>query len=463
MSQHATPHLPEHEMQPLGERARRWSMLLLVVGVAGLVAGFVAAMVMPGEGTGLHRFAFSYLAGFAFALSIGLGSLLLVLTTHLFRAGWVVVVRRVIECHAAALSVLSVLLIPLLIYVFSGTGWPYPWAGSVEHGENGAEHARVEAGEHGEAAPVHEAEIRDSKFEIQDSDYGDPDAATASMMDHMIHIKRPFLNAGVFTLLWVASFACWSILGVWYLRTSAAQDRSGDPHLTNQRERFAPLSTILVAVTLSLASFIGLMSLDPTWFSTMFGVYYFAGCMVGALSTIILVLMFLQSAGVISSVNTEHYHDLGKLLFAFVVFWAYIAYSQYMLIWYGAIPTEQPWTIIRGLSTVHINGFSFFALFMLFGHFLLPFVFLLSRHVKRHRLALAIGAAWMLFMHGADVFWLVVPPYQHETFPLPVPEILCMIGAVAVLLSGAARYAAGVSVVAYGDPRLKDSLNFRNY
>ncbi|MCC6681931.1 MAG: hypothetical protein IT445_13610 [Phycisphaeraceae bacterium] len=462
MSQHATTTLPEHEMQPLGDRARRWSLRLAVVGAAGLIAGFIAAMIMPGEGTGLQRFAFSYLTGFAFALSIGLGSLLLVLTTHLFRAGWVIVVRRVIECHAAAVSVLSVLLIPLLIYVFSGSGWPYPWAAAVvpRHGEPGV---HVEPGHDEQSVHDVAAEIRNSKFEIRNSDYGDPAAATASMMDHMIHVKRPFLNAGVFTLLWTACFACWSILGVWYLRSSAAQDRSGDPHLTNQREKFAPLGTLLFAATLTLAAFIGLMSLDPTWYSTMFGVYYFSGSMIGALATIILVLMVLQNAGVISSVNIEHYHDLGKLLFAFVVFWAYIAYSQYMLIWYAAIPVEQPWTIVRGLSTVHHNGFSYFALFMLFGHFVLPFLFLLSRHVKRHRVMLAIGAAWMLFMHGADVFWLVLPPYQHETFPLPLPEILCMIGATAVLLAGAARYAAGVSVVAYGDPRLKDSLNFRNY
>lgn len=462
MSDHHAISLADYETQPIGDRARKWSLTLLGVGGVSLIAGFAAAMAMGGW----ERFGFSYLAGFAFALSIGLGCLLLVLTTHLFRAGWIVVLRRVIECHAAGVSFLAVLFIPILLYVFLGHGSPYPWTGTFDDAHHGG-HAEVPihlvADAHADSST--HAEDHGRAVNLTYGDYGDAVKAKVHDMPHFVHQKSAFLNKGMFTLMWVVFFVVWSLLGVGYLRASVKQDATGDITLTNRREWWAPVGTLLYALTLTFAAFTLLMSLDPTWYSTMYGVYYFAGCMTGALAMLILVLQFLKRAGVLTSVSVEHMHDLGKLLLAFVVFWAYIAYSQYMLVWYAAIPAEQPWMVVRGMSTAHPNTFSWFAVFMLVGHFLLPFCFLMSRHTKRHPVTLAIGAGWMLLMQACDIFWLVLPEWgpSQASFPIPVPEALCMIGATAVLLGGAAHFAAKAAPAPHGDPRLTDSLNFRNY
>ena len=178
-------------------------------------------------------------------------------------------------------------------------------------------------------------------------------------------------------------------------------------------QAFSPISLILYAITVTLASFDLLMSLDPHWYSTIYGVYYFSGCAVGIFATLIILSVLLQRWGLLrETITAEHYHDLGKFLFGFVFFWGYIAFSQYMLIWYANIPEETIWYGRRGTSTVDYMitltwPWGAISVALLFGHLLIPFAGLLSRHAKRRKPVLVFWAVWLLVFHWIDVSWQI--------------------------------------------------------
>jgi hypothetical protein len=178
-------------------------------------------------------------------------------------------------------------------------------------------------------------------------------------------------------------------------------------------QRFAPIGLILYALTQTFAAFDWMMSLEPHWFSTMYPVYFFAASCCGFFAFTILLVFFLQRNGRITSeVTVEHYQDAGKLLFAFgIVFWAYIAFSQYMLIWYANIPEETGWYLTR-----QMGGWLMVSVLLLLGHFAFPFLAIISRHPKRMKPVIAIAAGWMLFMHFIDLYWLVKPHVPAEEF-----------------------------------------------
>jgi hypothetical protein len=179
---------------------------------------------------------------------------------------------------------------------------------------------------------------------------------------------------------------------------------------------------------------------------------------VGIYALLTASVFALQGAGFLrNAVTVEHYHDLGKLLFGFVVFWAYIGFSQYMLIWYANIPEETRWLAHR-----QENGWGWVGLLLLFGHFLLPFAALISRGPKRRPGILAAAAVWMLAMHWADVYWLVMPAGSPAS---PVPHLVdltLLVGLGSLFLAGAAFALRGRSLVPERDPRLEESLAFEN-
>ncbi len=167
---------------------------------------------------------------------------------------------------------------------------------------------------------------------------------------------------------------------------------------------------VLSFITIALASFDWLMSLDPHWYSTMFGVYVYSGAALAFSAALVLILLSLRRADVLRySVNHEHYHDLGKWVFALTVFWAYIAFSQYMLIWYANLPEETIWFRSR-LS----GSWTAVAVLLVAGHFLVPFFVLLSRAAKRRLWLLGAACAWLLFMHYVDLYWLVMPVFTKQ-------------------------------------------------
>jgi hypothetical protein len=202
------------------------------------------------------------------------------------------------------------------------------------------------------------------------------------------------------------------------------------------------------------------MSLSPHWFSTIYGVYFFSGAVVAFFAAIILAAAALQLSGRLkNSISIEHYHDLGKLLFAFVIFWGYIAFSQYLLIWYANIPEETQWYLAR-----QSGPWVWVSLVLLFGNLLIPFFGLLSRHAKRRKWSLSFWAVWLLVMHWIDLYYLVMPSLggQSATLPFSAIDICLFLGIGGVYLAGLVHTAGQRPLLPVADPRLKESLAFEN-
>ncbi|HPW54831.1 MAG: hypothetical protein KA072_06085 [Thermoanaerobaculaceae bacterium] len=392
------------EERRLGVGAERLGRMAAGVGVAAIAASLVLAAVTAG---GVRRLAFAYLTSYAWALSLALGALFFVILQHLTRAGWSVVVRRLAEGVAATLPYWAALVLPVLVSM----GVLYRWS------------------------------------------HGDVVAA-----DVLLQAKSAYLNVPFFVVRLTVYFLVWLLLTRFFVGRSRAQDASGDPAVSLLLQRRAAPAMIAFALTITFASFDLLMSLDPHWFSTVFGVYYFAGSIVGVVALLTVMALVLQRSGLLRhAITVEHYHDLGKLLFAFTVFWAYIAFSQYMLCWYAALPEETGWFVRR-----QTHGWGVVGLVLVLGHFLLPFLALLSRTPKRTPRLLAVAAGWMLLMHWVDLYWLVVPEVSRED---AVPRLVDMTVFVAVAALGTAFVIWALrrhSLVPERDPRLAESLAFEN-
>jgi hypothetical protein len=382
--------------------------ILAVVGAGALAFGF-ALGALYGDG---HRYFFhAYLTSFSFLLSITLGSLVLVTALHATRAGWGVSVRRIAEILAANLPIAALMFLPIVVLLAWGHGGLYPW--------NSPEYVAAE--------PLLEAKAGYLSF-------------------------LPFLARAV------GYFAVWWIVGRFYLRHSLDQDASGEAALTVRMERWSGPALVALGVTGTWAAFDWLMSLTPLWHSTIFGLYWLSGGVVGALAAWILLAMGLQRVGRLrSAITVEHYHDLGKLLFAAVVFWGYMAFSQYLLIWYANIPEETVWYRPR-----LAGPWGWVALAVLLGHLLVPFFGLLSRHAKRSRRALAFWAVWLLAFHWLDLAWIVMPSARGRGFPVGLVDLCVLVGLGCFYVAAAWGIAQGLSLVPAKDPRLPEAMGFEN-
>jgi hypothetical protein len=381
-----------------------------VLGICGILAavgiGGSLLLARSSEG-GMDHLLETYLVSFAFFLGISLGALFFVLLQHCTRAGWSVVARRVAETIAANVWLMAVLVIPIVL----GMEHLYHWT----------------------------------------------DAAAAAH-DPLLTGKLGFLNRGFFLVRLGVYFIVWGVIASFLYRTSVSQDTSGDPALTLRLERLSPFGMVLFALSLNFASFDLLMSLDPHWFSTIFGVYYFSVSVVAFLAVMPKVLYGLQMRGILeNAVTVEHYHDFGKLLFAFIVFWAYIAFSQYMLIWYGNLPEETEWFLKR-----QTGDWTTVSLILIFGHFLIPFVLLISRAVKRRPLLLALTGGYVALMCWIDIYWLVIPEFSPGVARFGLLDVLCLLGMTGVYSAALILRLKNHSVLAERDPRIVESLVFES-
>jgi hypothetical protein len=378
-------------------------------GLAVICLGLSAALGAS-EGDGFRRWSHGYLAAFGVALAITTGCLFWVALQHLVNARWSVVVRRVGELFASNAPILFVLALPIILPVMGGMPLIYEWA----------DHAKVHA-------------------------------------DHLLHHKSGYLNPGFFLVRMLFYFGFWTILSRYYLGKSRQQDETGGSEIGPTMTRISGPAMILFGLTLTFCAVDLLMSVDARWFSTMFGVYFFASCVQCVHVTLILSLLWIQGKGRLAkSVTTEHYHDLGKMLFAFTIFWAYIAFSQFMLIWYANLPEETAWFKQR-----FAGGWGNVSWTLLFGHFVIPFFGLLSRHIKRNRKALAFWCFWQLGMVFVDMYWLVLPAVDVEP-SLRAMDLLALLGLLSALVAGAAREAGKRNLIPTKDPRLEHSLAFEN-
>lgn len=402
-------HSSARQAPTLGPRASRWGAIALGVGVVALAAALYLGWA---RGDGYKRLQHAWLVACAFCLSISLGGLFFVIIQHLTRAGWSVVVRRVAELVAANTLVTAVLFAPLVVMVFRGDASLYPWAD--------AEHVHAEP---------------------------------------LLAAKAPWLDPRFFALRCVVYFGTWWLVGRWLLKRSTEQDGASGVEPTLALERRSAPAMVAFALTLNFAAFDLLMSVVPTWYSTMFGVYVFAGSVMSFFAFSIVALRFLQSSGVFQrEINVEHYHDLGKFLFAFVFFWGYIAFSQFMLIWYADIPEETFWFKLR-----FEGPWATVSTILLFGHFVLPFAGLLSRHAKRRLAILTFWAVWLLAMHAVDLFWLVVPNVESTGTLVGPIDVACLAAVGGLWLFALTKLAGARPLIPINDPRLPQSLAFENF
>ena len=291
-----------------------------------LLGAVACAILGPGNP---KQFFFSWLVSFLFFMSLALGALFFVLIQYAAQGGWGVVLRRIGETVFSTIPVMAVLFVPLLFGLHDLFEWSH--ADAVEH-------------------------------------------------DALLAWKSPYLNVPFFLIRAALFFVIWSFIAVFYSRGSRSQDATGDHNVSARLRKFAGPAIIVMALTQTFAAIDWIMSLTPHWYSTMFGVYFFAGSWLGFIALLSVVVPAMRGAGLLDTViSREHMQDIGKFLFAFTAFWAYIAFSQYFLMWYGNLPEETIFYKAR-----MEGSWLTVSLVLLFGHFVAPFFYLMGRSVKRN-------------------------------------------------------------------------------
>jgi hypothetical protein len=383
----------------------------LIVGIIGLAAGLVGLFGNP------DQFFRSWLIGFLFVLGLTLGSLALLMLQHLSGGKWGLVSRRVFEAASRTLPLVALAFVPILF----GLRPVFLWA-------------------------------RDE----------------AVQADPILLQKAPYLNVEFFVVRAVIYFAFWLVVMFLLNKWSASQDRGEAAVTPEDAVRFRTVSApglLFLVLTVSLASVDWIMSVDPHWYSTIFGLLTVVGQGLSALALAIAVLSLVAPSGVLDGVlEPGHFHDLGKLLLAFVMLWAYLSFSQFLIIWSGNLPEEIPWYIarIRG-------GWGAIALLLVIGHFALPFALLLSRDLKRHSGLLAKVALFVIAMRLVDLIWLVAPTFAahgavagegHPGFVFPIHwmDIVIPIGLGGIWLFLFAQQLRSRSLLPLNDPYFREAF-----
>lgn len=338
----------------------RWRNLPVQMLIGGLVVGlFGLAINFKGGGV---NFLFSYLVAFMFILSLGAGSLFLVMVHHLFDAGWSVPIRRTCEnLSYSVFSVLPVLFIPLAVWAKK----IYPWM-------------------------------------------------TMSPPDHALYAKAPLFSMPGFYIVSILCLATWWLLSNRLRFWSLKQDETGSAECTHKMRFLSYTGIFLFAFTLTFGAIMWMKALQHQWFSTMFGVHYFAGSVWLTLATIYVITMILDRQRVLSKVLHEHqYYFLGTLMFAFTVFYAYVTFSQYFIIWNANMPEETFYYVMREKGT-----WFWVSMVIIFGHFFIPFLALLRIDVKSNFAVMVPIAIWAWLMHFVDMAWNVMPVHFTAGFPI---------------------------------------------
>jgi hypothetical protein len=301
------------------------------------------------------------------------GSLALLMLQHLSGGGWGLVLRRVLEAATQTLPLMLVLFVPLVF----GAHWIYSW--------------------------THEEEI--AKHPV-------------------LALKTKFLNVPFFTVRAAIYFAIWILLAYLLTRWSTLQDQTADGQYTKKMRMLSGPGMVLLVFTVTFGSIDWFMSLDPEWYSTIYGLIFVASWALSALAFVIAVLGRLSKEEPVSNfVAQSHFHDLGKLLLALVMLWTYFSFSQFLIIWSGNLPEEIHWYIPR----TH-GGWGVIALLVVVLHFAFPFLFLLSRSFKRDAGKLVMIAILILVMRLFDLFWTIAPSFTGEHFHVSWMDIVAPIG-----------------------------------
>ncbi len=376
------------------------SFLVGLIGLIGLVLCVVGAFVNP------VQFSFSWLFAFAFFFTLVAGCFFWIIVHHVTDAEWSVVVRRQLENLAMLMPIMAVFFIPVLLFRHH----LYEWMN---------------------IAPGH---------------------------DPILDSKRGYLNWNFFLVRSIFYFAFFIVGAFLFRRFSVRQDRDGSPAHTLNMRKVAFTCLPIFALSLTFGAYDWLLGLDYHWFSTMWGVYIFAGAAGSSMSLLVLVITALRSAGYLKEIVTvEHYHIMGKWMLSFTVFWAYIGFSQYMLIWYANMPEETEYFIRR--NTESWNAVS---LFLVIGRFFIPFALLLLRSPKKQPGKLCLIAGWIVFMQLVDIYIVILPALHGLGLHLSIWDLVALVGIGATLTFFYLRIVTKTSLFPNRDPRLLESLRLTN-
>lgn len=370
---------------------------------AFVVGALFIAILLVGYLVNRDQFFHSYLFAFSFWIGLSVGSLALLMLQHLSGGGWGLVIRRVLEAATQTLPLMALLFVPIILGAHSIYSWTHP--------------------EEIEKHPV-------------------------------LALKTKYLNMPFFTVRSVIYFAIWFLLAYLLTHWSALQDQTADRQYTKKMRVLAGPGMILLVFTVTFSSIDWFMSLDPEWYSTIYGLIFVASWAVSALAFAIAVLGTLSKQEPASNfVAQSHFHDLGKLLLAMVMLWTYFSFSQFLIIWSGNLPEEIHWYIPR----TH-GGWGVIALAVVVLHFAFPFLFLLSRNFKRDSRKLVTIAILILVMRLVDLFWTIAPSFLHEHFHLSWMDIVAPIGIGGLWLAVFAWRLSKRPLIPINDPQFESVL-----
>jgi hypothetical protein len=383
-----------------GDRPMRWDLMQkrsLAVGLIAAVLCAGGALIFP------PVFFRAYLSAYIFWIGIPVGALALLMLHHLVGGRWGFMIQRVLEAAIQTLPLMALLFIPLLF----GLADLYPWA---------------------------QTEV--------------------VAADPLLQQKAAYLNIPFFIARAVAYFAVWIVLGRLLVTWSLQQDRTADGALTLRLQRLSGPGLVLYGLTVTFAAIDWMMSLQPKWYSTIFGMIFMVSFGLAALALAILATRFLESQKPLAQViSPDRWHDLGNLLLALVMFWAYLQFSQFLLIWSENLAEEIPWYLHRiG------GGWEWVALALILFLFALPFILLLSRTTKRSARMLSQVAAAILFMHWLDILWIVAPSFYPARFHLHWLDIVAPVGIGGLWLAAFIGYLKARSLLPLHDPRFAELL-----
>jgi hypothetical protein len=378
----------------------RWDLTQkrsLAVGLISAVLCAGGALIFP------PVFFRAYLSAYIFWVGIPVGCLALLMLHHLVGGRWGFMIQRVLEAAIQTLPLMALLFIPL----FFGLSDLYPWA-------------RTEV----------------------------------VAADPLLRQKAAYLNIPFFVARTVFYFAVWVVLGRLLVTWSLQQDRTADATLTLRLQRLSGPGLVLYGLTVSFAAIDWMMSLEPKWYSTIFGMIFMVSFGLAALALAILATRFLETEEPLARVvSPDRWHDLGNLLLAFVMFWAYLNFSQFLLIWSENLAEEIPWYLHRiG------GGWEWVAIALILFQFGLPFVLLLSRDTKRNSQVLATVAGAILFIHWLDVLWMIAPSFYPAQFQLHWMDIVAPIGIGGLWLAVFLGYLKARALLPLHDPRFAELL-----
>lgn len=376
---------------------RRWQQFGLIAGVLFLIILAAGALLDR------QQFFRSYLFGFTFWVGITVGSLALLMLQHLTGGGWGFVIRRVLEAATRTLPLMLLLFVPIVI----GAHWIYPWTNPEKM-----------------ASPV------------------------------LLAKSRGYLNLEFFIVRAAIYFAIWLVIAYFLNRWSLEQDRTAGRQFTKRMQVLSGPGMVLFVFTVTFASIDWLMSLDPEWSSTIYGFIFVAAWSLSALAFVIAVMAVLAKHEPMNLVVAQlHFHDLGKLLLALVMLWAYFAFSQFLIIWSGNLPEEISWYLPRTRG-----GWGAIALTVVILHFALPFLFLLSRSLKRDASKLVIVAALILVMRLIDLLWMIAPGFTGEHFQISWMDVVAPIAIGGLWLAAFAWQLSKRALIPINDPQYESVL-----